>query len=341
MKLYKFASLFNKKYTYHLLFIMAYVGFLIQGRNWYKRKDDWETYFPIFLFNLVLMVMMIAVNTWLLYRLRKNKNTLQYVIWITCLILGYTAIKGIFDTHNVVKTYDLDYSPYGTYLWSSFLYAIWFAVISSMLFITQAQYDDKQELKNVKINQLETELKYLKAQINPHFLFNGLNTIFGFIDKNNQQAKDALLQFSDLLRYNLYEADVDKIDLLKEVGYIENYVAIQKAKSDSNLKIDLNVSIGDNDVKIAPLLFLPFIENAFKYVSRDEQDKSTIRISIACDNHLITFECVNSFEDVATEAKGIGLENVKRRLDLLYKDTYELFTWKRDNIWHVKLKLMA
>jgi hypothetical protein len=320
---------------------MAYVGFLIQGRNWYKRKDDWETYFPIFLFNLVLMVMMIAVNTWLLYRLRKNKNTLQYVIWITCLILGYTAIKGIFDTHNVVKTYDLDYSPYGTYLWSSFLYAIWFAVISSMLFITQAQYDDKQELKNVKINQLETELKYLKAQINPHFLFNGLNTIFGFIDKNNQQAKDALLQFSDLLRYNLYEADVDKIDLLKEVGYIENYVAIQKAKSDSNLKIDLNVSIGDNDVKIAPLLFLPFIENAFKYVSRDEQDKSTIRISIACDNHLITFECVNSFEDVATEAKGIGLENVKRRLDLLYKDTYELFTWKRDNIWHVKLKLMA
>lgn len=341
MKLYKFASLFNKKYTYHLLFIMAYVGFLIQGRNWYKRKDDWETYFPIFLFNLVLMVMMIAVNTWLLYRLRKNKNTLQYVIWITCLILGYTAIKGIFDTHNVVKTYDLDYSPYGTYLWSSFLYAIWFAVISSMLFITQAQYDDKQELKNVKINQLETELKYLKAQINPHFLFNGLNTIFGFIDKNNQQAKDALLQFSDLLRYNLYEADVDKIDLLKEVGYIENYVAIQKAKSDSNLKIDLNVSIGDNDVKIAPLLFLPFIENAFKYVSRDEQDKSTIRISIACDNHLITFECVNSFEDVATEAKGIGLENVKRRLDLLYKDTYELFTWKRNNIWHVKLKLMA
>lgn len=341
MKIDKVTSFFNKKYTYHLLFIIAYVGFLVQGRSWYKRRDDWQTYFPVFVFNLALMLMMIAVNTWLLSELRKKKNTLTYIISITCLVLVYTVVKGIFDTHNVVKRYDLDYLPYGTYLWNSFLYAVWFAVISSMLYITQAQHDDKQELKNIKINQLETELKYLKAQINPHFLFNGLNTIFGFIDKNNQQAKDALLQFSDLLRYNLYEADVDKIDLGKEVGYIENYVAIQKAKSDSNLKIDLNVTIGNNGVKIAPLLFLPFVENAFKYVSRDEQDNSAIRISITYENDIITFECENSFEDVATEAKGIGLENVKRRLDLLYKDAHELFIWNRRNVWLVKLNLMT
>ncbi|GAB3428578.1 hypothetical protein GCM10027516_34930 [Niabella aquatica] len=209
-----------------------------------------------------------------------------------------------------------------------------------MLYITQAQYESKQELKNIKINQLETELKYLKAQINPHFLFNGLNTIFGFIDKNNQQAKDALLQFSDLLRYNLYEADADKVDLTKEVIYIENYVAIQKARSDSNLKVDLQVDMGQGEVKIAPLLFLPFIENAFKYVSRDENDDSAIKISLSYDKKIITFECENSFEEVADKGKGIGLENVTRRLDLLYKDAYELFTWKRDNVWRVKLKLM-
>ena len=334
--------MFSKKYIYHGLFIIAYVGFVIQGKKWYTGHDDWATFFPVFAVSLLLMLMMIAVNTLILMpRLMRRKNIVEYSIYIFLLILTYTLIKGFYDAHNIARVYNLKTLPYKTYLWNAFIYAIWFAVISSMLYITQSQYESKQELKNIQIAQLETELKYLKAQINPHFLFNGLNTIFGFINKNNQQAKDALLQFSDLLRYNLYEADVDKIDLVKEAGYIENYVAIQRARSDSNLKINLTIDIKDNEVKIAPLLFVPFIENAFKYASRDENNDNLIKISLVQEKDIILFECKNSFENSASENKGIGLQNVKRRLDLLYKDLYILDMGSVGNIWHVDLKLMT
>lgn len=338
----RFLSFLLGKYVYHFLFIIVYMGFIIQGKKWYNGHDDWGTFLPIFIVQLLLMLVMIAVNTlFLMPRFLKKKNFAEYFIGIVLLVLFYTAVRGVYDSINIARLYSLPKIPYATYTLNAFLFGLWFAVISSMLHITQVQYESKQELKNIKINQLETELKYLKSQINPHFLFNGLNTIFGFIDKNNQQAKDALLQFSDLLRYNLYEADVDKVDLVKEAGYIQNYIAIQRARSDSSLNVDLHVNIGANNVKVAPLLFLPFIENAFKYVSRDGSAGSAISIFLSCDNNTIMFECENSFDVVTNEGKGIGLENVKRRLDLLYKNTHELLTKSTGRIWRVKLKLMV
>lgn len=330
------------KYIYHLFFTIAYIILLIPSRKLYVGHEDWHTFLPIFCVHLLLMLMMVGVNSSILMpRFAATRRPIQYIVFISLLIAAYVLIKGLYDAHSVSRIYGMAIKSYNPYFLNALPYAIWFAVISSMLYITQAQYESKQELKNIKINQLETELKYLKAQINPHFLFNGLNTIFGYIDKNNQQAKDALLQFSDLLRYNLYEADVDKIDISKEIGYIENYVAIQKARSDSKLKVDLKINIGNSEVKIAPLLFSPFIENAFKYVSRDENNDSIIRISLSYDRDIIAFECENSYEDVTNKNKGIGLENVKRRLDLLYKDAHELFTWNRGNVWYVKLKLIT
>lgn len=335
-------SLLSSKYIYHVLFIVSYIGFIIQGKKWYVGYGDWQTFFPVFIVSLLLMIMMIGVNTLVLMpRLRRRNNVVEYTILVSLLIISFTVLKGLYDAFNIAKLYQLKDIPYATYLWNALIYAFWFAVISSMLYITQAQHESRQELKNIKINQLETELKYLKAQINPHFLFNGLNTIFACIDKNNHQAKDALLQFSDLLRYNLYEADVDKIDLRKEAGYIENYVAIQMARSDNNLKVDLNIDIGERDIRIAPLLFVPFIENAFKYVSRDQIDCAVIRISLISDPETLTFECENSFDQTPAKDKGrgIGLENVRRRLDLLYTDAYDLVAGSKGDVWYARLKL--
>jgi two-component system LytT family sensor kinase len=125
-------------------------------------------------------------------------------------------------------------------------------------FLPRSGMNNGSRWKTVQINQLETELKYLRAQVNPHFLFNGLNTIYGYIDRSNQQARDILVQFSDLLRYSLYDADVDWVDLGKEAVYLQNYVALQRARSNSNLQIELEISVEENTVKIAPLLFMAF-----------------------------------------------------------------------------------
>jgi LytS/YehU family sensor histidine kinase len=210
-----------------------------------------------------------------------------------------------------------------------------------MLFYTQKWAEHRQQLKNIEINQLQTELKYLRAQVNPHFLFNGLNTIYGNIDIAYQPARDILVQFSDLLRYNLYEADTDWVELEKETIYLQNYVALQRARSDQNLQIELEINIEDNAVKIAPLIFIAFVENAFKYSGRDESTINSIRIHLQQSGKRIIFECSNSYEEGVPVTGGIGLNNVTRRLELLYKDRYELEVKKGPPVYYVRLTLMT
>ena len=185
----------------------------------------------------------------------------------------------------------------------------------------------------------DARLSALQAQVNPHFLFNGLNTIYGSINKENQQARDILLQFADLLRYNLYEADVDWVVLEKEVLYLQNYVALQKARSDSNLQIALDVSITDGTLKVAPLIFLAFVENAFKFSSRDDNRINNIQIRLMQSGNRIEFTCSNSYEEQEPATGGIGLSNVARRLELLYKDRYTLAIQQEQSIYTVHLTL--
>jgi LytS/YehU family sensor histidine kinase len=208
-----------------------------------------------------------------------------------------------------------------------------------MLFFTERFTEQRQQVKNIEINQLQTELKYLRAQVNPHFLFNGLNTIYGNIDISNQQARDILVQFSDLLRYNLYEADTDWVELEKETIYLQNYVALQRARSDQNLQITLDIQVEDPTIKIAPLIFIAFVENAFKYSGRDESMINTIRIRLYQSGKRVVFQCANSYEEGIPVTGGIGLNNVMRRLELLYKDRYTLEIHKEPPIYTVELTL--
>jgi LytS/YehU family sensor histidine kinase len=224
------------------------------------------------------------------------------------------------------------------FLWN-FLYAVWFLIISSLLYYTKKWAEQRQEVKNIQINQLETELKYLRSQVNPHFLFNGLNTIYGSIDKQNQQARDILLQFADLLRYNLYEADVDWVELEKETLYLQNYVALQRARSDSNLQITLDISVADKTVKIAPLIFLAFVENAFKFSTRDDNRSNNIQIRLLQSGNRIEFICSNSYDEQEPATGGIGLSNVARRLELLYRDHYTLDIKQEQSVFTVHLTL--
>jgi two-component system LytT family sensor kinase len=332
--------MFWKKYTYYLLFFAAYIGALIIEKPTYSVNTVQACFsymFTIFVHFCVFASMIWANNTFVIPYLLEKKRFGWYVAALITLLMLYTVATNHYN--QFIHGSILHDEPIGTSagFWDNFVYGLCCTVIASMLYITQKWSEQEEQVKNITINQLQTELKYLRSQINPHFLFNGLNTVYGSIDMNNSAARDMMVQFSDLLRYNLYEADVDMIALEKEIKYLQNYVALQKARSNDNLHITLKVNYQNGAAKIAPLIFMAFVENAFKYASRGDTGINIITIELKEEAGRIDFTCDNSYDEAETATGGIGLNNAARRLELLYKDRYTLDIKKEHNIYHVHL----
>lgn len=188
--------------------------------------------------------------------------------------------------------------------------------------------ETQQQVELLEKERVKNELNYLKAQINPHALFNSLNTIYGHIDKGNQVARNILLQFSELLRYQLYDCGAEKVKVEKEIDYVRNYVAFQRLRKDEKLLVDLHIGNIENDLEIAPLLLVVLIENAFKYVSSFPDKENKIYISLFTKDKILHGTFFNTKEVLQageiTNANGIGVTNLKRRLELLYPEKYEL-----------------
>lgn len=331
-----------KQYTYTLLFGLAYVGALLIEKPVYSGVSvaDCFSYLFTLLTHFTLFALLIVTNRRVLIPFLLEKQLFGgYVLSLIGLLFVYTVSISHYNAyiHEVLLEDETVRTSAG--FWENLVYGLCCSVITSFLYITQRWSDQQEQVKNIHIDQLQTELKYLRSQINPHFLFNGLNTVYGSIDMSNRQARDMLVQFSDLLRYNLYEADVDLIDLEREVGYLQNYVALQKARSNDNMQVNATLSYQNGNVKIAPLLFMAFVENAFKYVSRDDTMLNRIGIRLKEEAGRIDFTCENSYEDAESVTGGIGLTNAVRRLDLLYKDRYELAINKEPNLYQVHLTL--
>jgi two-component system LytT family sensor kinase len=187
-----------------------------------------------------------------------------------------------------------------------------------------------QQLELLEKERVKNELDYLKAQINPHALFNSLNTIYGHINKGNQIARNILLQFSELLRYQLYDCGAEKVSLEKEIGYIQNYIAFQRLRKDENLIVAFQSEDIEMGLQIAPLLLVVLIENAFKFVSNFSGKENKISIKIFTKEKVLHSSFINTKEIlqnvITTNSSGIGLANLKRRLELLYTNKYELTT---------------
>jgi two-component system, LytTR family, sensor kinase len=186
----------------------------------------------------------------------------------------------------------------------------------------------QQQLELLERERIKNELDYLKAQINPHALFNSLNTIYGHIDRNNRTARNILLQFSELLRYQLYDCGAEKVSLEKELEYIKNYIAFHRLRKDEKLIVTFEMGTIEPGLKIAPLLLVVLIENAFKYVSNFSDKNNKICIDIHTLNGILYSSFINTRElqpaGVATNSNGIGIGNLQRRLELLYNKKYEL-----------------
>ena len=182
--------------------------------------------------------------------------------------------------------------------------------------------DLRKKVENEKVN---SELQFLKTQLNPHFLFNSLNTIYSLSVKKSSGTPDAIISLSEMMRYMLYEADKDKVPLSKELEYIKNYVQLQKLRLSDSANVTLKISGEEKGKDIAPLLFISFIENAFKY-GTDYTGKTFVDISFVIGQNTIKFSIKNIIGAYRKQEanSGVGLENTRNRLQLLYPGSHDL-----------------
>lgn len=190
--------------------------------------------------------------------------------------------------------------------------------------------------------EVEAELAWLKNQINPHFLFNTLNNISSLAQIDADETQEAIMQLSDLLRYAMYETNKPKVRLDGEVEFMRNYIELMKLRCNEMTKVDAQFTIHNAQSEIAPLLFISLVENAFKH-GMNSNEPASINIRLEQQDDTLVFVCDNTNNPKPTKDRsgsGIGLENTRRRLDLLYPGCY---TWEQaittENVYHVKISI--
>jgi len=204
--------------------------------------------------------------------------------------------------------------------------AVWvICLVAARLVIDKLR--TRQYVDRIEKERMKAELDFLKAQFNPHFLFNSINSIYAHIDKKNSSARNMLLTFSEMLRYQLYECNTDVIAIDKEITFIKNYILLQQARMEESIVVKLCIDDTVKGFTIAPLLFVSFIENAFKYVGNSDEQENKIEITMTKHDDIFTCHVFNT-KDSAVESLrhkgGIGIANARRRLELLYAGKYDI-----------------
>lgn len=257
---------------------------------------------------------------------------LQFVDW------QVHSIRGTLTPEFIQLSKSLFYQVFNTYIviFVGTLFGISIELLQNRILT------DKQMALLIQ-EKTQAELDFLNAQINPHFLFNSINTIFFQIEKENTAARNSLVKFSEMLRYQLYDCRANEIAIEKEIAYLRSYVELQSLRKEDNFRISFNCSEEVKQFCIAPLILISFVENAFKHVSNNSEIENAIEINLFRSNGRFSFRVFNTIDNcVAQHDKknsGIGLENVKRRMELIYNGKHNLQISKSDKAFEVNLEL--
>ena len=223
--------------------------------------------------------------------------------------------------------------------WDILLYFAVYLFATSLFRLARGWF----RLQEIEKEKTLSELKALKSQVNPHFLFNSLNSIYSLARKKSEEVPDKIIQLSDLMRHIIYDSNVDFISLEKEVEMVQNYIELQNLRTHENNKIEFETCGDIKGKKIAPLIFLPFVENSFKHGLKGGAKNAYVKIKLEGTGKVINFEIENSkgtsIEVYNSKYKGIGIENVKRRLDLIYPNLHSLKISDNENTFKVLLQL--
>jgi LytS/YehU family sensor histidine kinase len=254
---------------------------------------------------------------------------------VISIFYGLILSSHLKDTETIALTKSLSLIVLGVY------FVIIISTVLSLIIYSYISSVKNEELKNkfleTQLQLKEQELKFLKMQIHPHFLFNTLNTLYGFALKKSDDAPDMILKLSNLLDYILYQVDKPLVLLSHEIKHIEDYISLEKMRFQDSLEVIFEKEIHQENIEIAPMLLLPFVENSFKHgIQIDGVLKVFIKLKTTKNS--LTFEISNSTKNNLESKKGIGLENIKKRLEMLYGITYNLNIFQLENTFKVELK---
>lgn len=316
------------KYKLHHLIIWM----LVFGLWFFLRYEDYAlqaTAFKVTLIKVADLALMVYITNYILIpKLLYKKEYFWFgLIFITMIfissVIKMNILGRLLDNPLLLNlTGNLKQRIYDNVIPHFFLVTAG-AAFKLMMDYTKMQ----QRMVEMAKEKAEAELNFLKSQINPHFLFNSLNSVYFLIDKNNADARGALHKFSAMLRYQLYEMNGDKVPVEKEIDYLKDYIDLQKLRKDENYSVSFNCSPEVKGFSIEPLLLIPFVENAFKHISHHKNQLNFIKLGLGMSNGSMMFTLENSKDAIEKSTdghSGIGLTNVQRRLGLLYPDKHKL-----------------
>lgn len=333
-----------------------------------------SAFFLKYIFYVIASAACVGLNFYVLMPRYLEKNKIMaYVTWLSASILltSILIIPGYYLTaaamgQSVEQLFRLKQDPFiHLFFGNTFPATLASNTLGMSIKLTKNWIQARRRQQLLEKERLESELKFLKYQFNPHFLFNTINSIFFLIHKNPDKASDSLAKFSELLRHQLYECNDGQIALVKEIAYLENFIQLQRLRQNDNVELSFQLKDQQADnLGIAPFVLMTFVENAFKHVSTHTDEPNWIKIHLQIRHRQLDFSISNSSSPDACaspaqpaipnhpvhpgnpnppapigEPGGIGLNNVRRRLDLLYAGQYKLDIQNNHSSFDVRLSL--
>ncbi len=338
-------SLFQNRILQHILFWMASFYVLVQFFALEENITDIDIVYTL-LFHISLVIG-VYLNTSVVVQIFLKKE--KYGLYIIALIAlwYFVAFLNQFTFEKLSDWIAPDYFFISSYELADLLkFSFVYIALSTLLKLSKSGFhvlETAKQLESLKREQAETELNALKANINPHFLFNNLNSLYALSRKNAKETPEYILKLSELMRYMIYETKDQMVSLEKEINYISNYLDLQKLRchSDTNIHYSIDGEIGSQE--IVPFLLIPFIENSFKHGGVNQSNSNLIDLKICIEEENLSMILINSTApkesiEIGKEG-GFGIENVKKRLNSHYPDRHELTLALRQDQFKVKLKL--
>lgn len=349
MKNLYFSDFFNRRIVQHMIFWLFYLSLLairIADKQGPGMEGELADIIQKESIRCITLFIGVYINLIFIIPITFDKNRYSRFIFlnlISALSLAFCSVWTIrilgFEPNTTLAM------PYRM-MWNTFHISM-FITVTSLLHFTKEWIKLKDidiNIKTLKNEKLAAELESLKGQLNPHFLFNTLNNLYSLTLMKNDDAPDMIIRLSNLMSYIIYDSKVDYISMRKEIDFTSNYISLEKLRLQEHLNLNVEVNCNDEERMIAPLLFMPFIENAFKYTPKDTE-RSFIDIKIqTIENGPIVLSVKNSKDHDAIQRKdsehsGLGINNVSKRLELIYPNMYNLDIVDKDDIFSVRLEI--
>jgi two-component system LytT family sensor kinase len=316
----------------NIIFWLFIVALLAVGILNSPNKPNWFETLVEFGFYGIVNVSLFYINYLILIpNIVQRKQSLWLYLFLIISLIGLTVVVKLgiavlypeiilersYQNHKSTTTYNV-------FMFQALFMSGFFVVISSLLKFTTDWFVNERVQRNLESEKKDMELQFLKSQLNPHFLFNSLNNIYSLAYQKSEKTADAILKLSEMMRYMIYESNDSWVELSKEIEYVQSYVELQKLRFKDGAAVEININGEIDGQKIIPLILISFVENAFKHgVANDTKDP--IKINIIANKKILHFSVTNRKNTSNKDAMGgVGLNNVERRLQLLYPDRYKL-----------------